>query len=94
MIKLEQYFKGEESWNKYSSCFSSNWHNSDFETKLLGYLKNKIDFAQVIYFHLQENSINWLNSKVPDLDNLTPMECINDKELINRLKVFLRRFPC
>ncbi|WP_053978627.1 hypothetical protein [Mangrovimonas xylaniphaga] len=93
MKKLEQYFNDEESWKRYSSHFSLYWTNSDFETKLLGYLENRLDFAQVIHYHLGQNSIGWIYSKVPDLDELTPIECLQDEVLIKRLKVLLMRFP-
>jgi len=92
-IKLEQYYKGDKNWIKHSNCFSEHWIDSDFQIKLLGYLDNRIDLAQVIFYHHKKNSISWLNSKVPALDNLTPLDCLNDEILTNRLKVCLMRSP-
>ena len=94
MGKLEQYFKGEESWIEYSNLFGEDWTNSDFQLKLLEKCNEKLDIAKVIFYHLQENSLKWMDSNVPALDNLTPLECLNDEKLINRLKECLHRFPC
>ncbi|MFC4690935.1 hypothetical protein ACFO5T_10890 [Dokdonia genika] len=91
MEKLEQYYKGDDSWNKYSSIFGEDWTDSDFQKELLVLVNNQIDLAKVIYYHNTENSINWLNSKVPALNYLTPLECLKDIELTKRLKVCLMR---
>ena len=91
MIKLEQYYKEEGSWKKYSSIFGEDWTDSDFQKELLVLVNNQIDIAKVIYYHNAEFSIEWLNSEVPALDNLKPLECIKDSELTKRLKVCLMR---
>lgn len=91
MIKLEQYFSGEENWIKLSNYCASFWSDSDIQSKLLAYLENRIDLAQVIYYHLQGNSISWIYSKVPALDNLTPIECLKTEQTTKRLKVCLMR---
>jgi hypothetical protein len=89
--KLEQYYKGDDSWNKYSSIFGEDWTDSNFQKELLVLVNNQIDLAKVIYYHNTEFSIKWLNSKVPALDDLTPLECLKDIELTKRLKVCLMR---
>ena len=93
MIELEQYFIGEEGWNNYSSISNEFWVESDFQIKITQLLENRIDIAKVVFFHMGEGSINWLNSKVPALDNLTPLECLEKKQLVKRLKTCLMRFP-
>ena len=90
---LEQYFKGEKSWIKYSNLFGDNWTNTEFQLKLLEMCNGQLDIAKVVFYHLRDNSIKWMNSNIPVLDNLTPLECLNDEKLINRLKVCLLRFP-
>lgn len=94
MGKLEQYFEGEESWIKYSSMFDDDWTNSDVQLKLLEMCNGQLDIAKVIFYHLGKSSLKWMNSNVPALDNLSPLECLNDENLIKRLKVCLHRFPC
>ena len=91
--KLEEYFEGEESWSNYSSLFRDDWTNSELQLKLLEICNNQLDIANVIFYHLGEQSLKWMNSKVSALDNLTPIECLNDGDLIKRLKVCLHRFP-
>ena len=93
MGKLEQYFKGEDSWIKYSNLFGEDWTNSNFQLKLLEKCNGKLDIAKVIFYHLGENSLKWMDSNVPALEDLTPLECLNDEKLINRLKECLHRFP-
>ncbi|WP_425077854.1 hypothetical protein [Psychroserpens sp. S379A] len=94
MEKLEKYFKGEKYWIEYSINFGDSWNESEFQKELLSQLDNKIDLAKVIYYHCAESSIKWINSKIPALDNIKPVECIKNDELIKRLKVCLMRFPC
>ena len=91
--KLEQYFEGEEIWIKYSSLFGDDWTNSELQIKLLRICNDHLDIAKVIFYELGEGSIKWMNSKVPALDNLSPVECLNNEDLIKRLKVCLHRFP-
>jgi hypothetical protein len=94
MEKLEQYYKGDKGWKEYSNNFGNDWIESEFQSELLKQLENKIDLAKVIYYHCSEFSIKWINSKIPALDNLKPVECLKDVELIKRLKVCLMRTPC
>ena len=56
-------------------------------------LNNQIDIGRVVHYHNLEYSIEWINSKIPALDNLTPLECMENNELTLRLKVCLMRFP-
>ena len=91
MHKLEQYFKGDESWNRFSSVFGDEWTNSDVQKSLLNQLENRLDLAKVIYFHLGSHSLEWINKELPILDGLTPNECLKNKETENRLRVCLMR---
>jgi len=93
MIKLEQYFSGEDKWNNYSECFKNEWNNDSFQLELLKKMKNKVDIARVIYFHNRKQSLVWINSEIPILDGLTPLECMENEDLTKRLKTCLMRFP-
>ncbi len=92
-IKLEQYFDSEERWLEFSELFKEFWNDSDSQIDLLELCNKQKDIAMVIYYHTGNNYKKWLNSKVPALDNLMPIECFNDEILIKRLKVCLRRMP-
>ena len=91
MIELEQYYKGQSSWDKFIEVFDNNWKDSEFQKDLLSKVDNRIDLAKVIDYHFGETSLNWLDKNIPALDNLTPLECLKSDNLINRLKVCLMR---
>lgn len=92
MIKLENYFSGEKTWNKFfEMCNDYNdSQNEDFK-KLLKYLNNNFELTTVIFFRRGKHSIEWLNSNIPALDNLKPIECLKNEKLILRLKECLLR---
>lgn len=91
MIELEQYFKGQKNWLEFSSIFSEDWESSDFQKLLLSKLNNQVDIARVIYYHIGESSLEWINKNIPALDNLTPLECLKTEKTTNRLKECLMR---
>ena len=91
MIELEQYFKGQKKWKEYSSIFGDDWIDSDYQKLLLFKLDNRIDLAKVIYYHIRETSLDWLNKKIPALDELTPLQCLESEKTIDRLKACLMR---
>ena len=93
MEKLEQFFEGEQSWEEYSKLFGEHWTNSNLQRQLLQLCHERMDLAKVIDYHLGKQSLEWMKLKVPALDYLTPLECLNDEALTKRLKVCLMRFP-
>ncbi len=90
-MELEKYYSGEQSWLAYTKMFDEVWQNTEFQNELLELLNGQVDLAQVIYYHNQENSINWLTKKVPALNGVTPIACLHDKTLVKRLKECLMR---
>jgi len=91
MAELEQYYNGQKNWLEFSSNFNEEWKSSEFQKTLLSKLNNQIDIASVVYFHIEEHSLEWINKKIPALSNLTPLECLKTEETTNRLKVCLMR---
>ncbi|MGB1269691.1 MAG: hypothetical protein ACPG45_08115 [Flavobacteriaceae bacterium] len=91
MIELEQYYKGQKSWENFIEVFDYNWKNSEIQKTLLTKVDDRIDLAKVIDYIIGETSLSWLNNNIPALDNLTPLECLKSEKLINRLKVCLMR---
>ena len=89
---IEQYYSGDENWNEWvEMCKEDFWENSDYQKSLLDKLKENLDLAIVIYGRLGTESINWVEKKVPALENLTPLECLTSKKLILRLRKCLMR---
>jgi len=94
MNKLEQYFdsNGSLAWDTLVKLATETyWTNSESQ-KLLGRsLNNHTDIAKVMYARLGEASLQWIHNKVPALDGLSPLECLETLELIKRLKEGLCR---
>ena len=65
MAELEQYFSGQKNWLEFSSNFDEDWKSSDFQKLLLNKLNNQADIAKVIYYHIGENSLKWIDKKIP-----------------------------
>ncbi len=86
---LENYFNND-NWVEYVKCFEDNWLKNKNQSRLLELCNNHKDIAMVVYFHFG-NSESWLNNKVPALNYLTPKECLNEDNLIKRLKECLMR---
>jgi len=91
MSEIEKYFNAEK-WKKFSSIFKSKENNPKF-IELVNALENDIEIANVIYEEFESESLNWINEKIPALDNLTPKECLANSKLKNRLKECLMRMP-
>ena len=94
MIKLEQYFDSSASqgWQALVTWSTENyWTNSDSQKLLEQTLNNHTYIAKVIYARFGEASLEWVHSKVPTLDNLSPLSCLETPELIKRLKEALSR---
>ncbi len=94
MNRLEQYFdsSGSQAWdNLVNWATETYWTNSVSQRLLVKTLKNHSEIAKVIYARLGEDSLNWIQKKVPALDNLTPLACLETPELIKRLKEALCR---
>ena len=93
MEQLENYYSGDADWKEFSSLFDEQWISSDFQNSLLLKLDNKTDLAKVIYHHFLESSLKWINRKVPALNGLTPLECIQNEDTEMRLRECLMRMP-
>ena len=90
MIELEKYFN-EDNWIKFSSLFENKQNEMLVRLKLAEILDNDIRLSNVIFQAVGVESIEWIDKKIPALDNLSPKECLSDKQLKNRLKECLMR---
>ncbi len=88
---LERYYEGDERWEQYVKVFETE---ELIDKTLLELCNNDKDLAQVIHFHLGQGSIAWMQSSIPALDNISPLECLKSETLTRRLRVCLMRFPC
>lgn len=94
MIRLEQYFdsSGSKGWNDLVDLATeTSWTNSESQKLLEQKLDNHTDIAKVLYARLGEESLDWVYQKVPALDGLSPLACLETPKLIKRLKEALCR---
>lgn len=92
MHTLEKYFPGDEKWQRFANMFDefiSKQEVQDLAKKLNGDVK----LAAVIYGSVGSGCERWIASKVPALDDISPLECIGDPGLLNRLRTALMRMP-
>lgn len=52
------------------------------------------NLANVIYFHLGNSAINWLDSPVPALGNKKPKDFLTSEAGLDSLKDMLMKMPC
>ncbi|GHU18520.1 hypothetical protein FACS189475_04140 [Betaproteobacteria bacterium] len=84
---LENYYD-DNTWSKFAECFKNiKTKNTKY---LLELFDNNIELVNVIEWRT-EDSLYWIKAKVPALNNLRPVDCIKDDDLLKRLKVCLLR---
>jgi hypothetical protein len=86
---LENYFDGEENWKNFAKIYKKI--ETENTNELLTLLNHNIELANSIEGLIGNNSVNWLYRHVPALNNLRPIDCINDEKLLKRLKECLMR---
>ncbi|RQU44261.1 DUF2384 domain-containing protein [Burkholderia cenocepacia] len=93
LIRLEQYCSGGDVWENFSDLFGK-YRDFPEVHDLARDLNYQLDLAYAIYWVAGPNSARkWINSNVPALDNLRPIDCAGNPELIKRLREFLIRMP-
>ncbi|MDR0731724.1 MAG: hypothetical protein LBF63_08650 [Treponema sp.] len=85
---LEKYYN-ENNWKKFSEL-CKGYHSNNTE-KLIEKLNMDIELSKVIDKAVGKNAVDWINRKIPALNNITPIECLRNRKLKNRLKVMLMR---
>ena len=90
MIELEKYFT-DDNWNEFSNIFNLSYIVGKEEILLREKISNNDKMSTIIYQIHGSESLNWIYSKVPALDNLRPIDCITNDNLKKRLKVCLMR---
>ncbi|KGT88475.1 hypothetical protein NG99_22230 [Erwinia typographi] len=94
MEMLERYYSGEKDWNDFALSFSE-FKDLDQVVELAGLLNGNIDVATVIWGKVGSvGAKDWIYKKVNALDKVRPIDCTEDKNLLNRLRVALMRMPC
>ncbi len=94
---LEKYFK-EEEWEEFIQFFEEGKCKYDMLedfNKLKNNLNNNKILALIIWELIgSKYANNWIQKPIDALGYMCPIDCINDANLIKRLKVLLMRLPC
>ncbi len=89
---MENYYPGDNEWSKYVNFYTE--YNDGNVYRLLKLLNNHLDMAIVIYGYFgMEESLRWVTYKIPVLNNLRPIDCLENEALLKRLKTALMRLP-
>ncbi|MGH8781194.1 hypothetical protein [Paraburkholderia sp.] len=90
---LENYYSGDENWDDLEKLVLKEYKDIPEVRKILAKLGEDLGLACVIYATIGHGGAAWLDRKIPVLDDLRPLDCINDPVLIKRLREALMRFP-
>lgn len=93
MPALENYYSGDESWDELEELALKEHKDVPEVVEISERLGGNLGLACVIYGTIGSGAIDWLDRKVPVLDNIRPLDCVNDPVLIKRLREALTRFP-
>ena len=88
--KLEQYYLGDDEWEQFISYYI-NISNTSHTLQLASSLNGDITLAKTIEGIVGNTSLDWIKRKIPALDNISPIECLNNKNLLMRLRSMLMR---
>jgi len=93
MKRLENYYSGDNDWSDFVELYAEDYLDDNART-LSAKLNGALDLAIVIYGKrgLREGEW-WIKQEVPMLDDLRPLDCLNDPELLKRLRECLMRMP-
>jgi hypothetical protein len=91
--QLENFYSGRDAWQGLVRAHAENWPSCDFQDALLKHLHGNIEIAKVIYSHVGDDALNWIDRPIPALDGLTPIQCLIEGKK-KRLQEMLMRMPC
>jgi len=80
-------------WYKFAELCRSEFLLCGFQEQLISECFGHEDVAWVVFFHLQEQALNWLQSQVPALENRIPISLIETGS-IDEVRRCLWSMPC
>lgn len=93
MQKLEGFYSGDDRWERYVALYNKDYFDDNAKF-LASKLNGALDLAVVIYGKRGiKEGVWWIEQHVPMLDNLRPVDCLDDKQMIYRLRECLMRMP-
>lgn len=97
-VHLEDEYAGDERWNRFvqahrqspksGECFDASMHDS------YGLSAGAFDMLLVAYSYFGSPHISdWIGSPLELLGNESPLSCMEDPQLHNRIRVYLMQLP-
>ena len=80
-----------KGWEKFSALCLPGFASCDFREELVAVCGGHEDIASVVYHHLGARSLEWMNRKVPALNNKVPRSRVHGEA--TELKQVLWSFP-
>ncbi|KMT55691.1 hypothetical protein [Pseudomonas fildesensis] len=92
-MPLEDEYPGDADWQSTVELYKEDYLDEDAHT-LAQALGGDLDLAVVLRGRrgLKEG-LWWIERKVPALDNVRPVDCLEDPRLIRRLRTALMSMP-
>ncbi|CAD0262881.1 hypothetical protein ACLIMJ_00345 [Pseudomonas veronii] len=92
-MPLEDEYPGDADWQSMVALYKEDYLDEDART-LAQALAGDLDVAVVLRGKrgLKEG-LWWIERKVPALDNVRPVDCLEDPRLIKRLRTALMSMP-
>lgn len=91
MSPLEHHYAGDENWKGYSDLYAEDY--LDDNARLLSErLDGHLDLAVIIYGKRGiKEALWWIEQEVPALEGIKPVDCLEDPELLKRLRECVMR---
>lgn len=91
MPPLEEDYRNDDYWYDFVKYYKDNYLDEKSK-KISSKINNNLDMAVVIYGKRGlEEGLWWIEQEVPALENKRPIDCLEDPDLIKRLRVCLMR---
>jgi hypothetical protein len=90
-IRLEEHYPGDEAWANFVASTPEGFERVADATALANALWGDRELAAVVYGHLGDQALAWVESPKEMLDGLSPAACLSDMALLRRLRTMLMR---
>ncbi len=94
-MPLEDYYIGDDAFNKFAQTPDAKldadflkWKKRD---ELINLCKDDLLLSRTIFRIHWKNAITFMSTKIPALDGITPLECLETSTGVDRLKECLLR---
>lgn len=93
MISEAEYM-GDRTWYELVKAFDGVYNDADVDI-LTDKMEGARDLAIVVNGKIGvRGGLEWSERKIKMLDNLRPVDCLDDPGLIKRLRQYLIELPC